>query len=299
MKISPLSIIPALMMTASLPLFATTCSTQSLTDNQTISPLTSLSVPGCTGGLTFVVAQNQPFSVQTGKLVNGKYTNKGQDNGQIREAVYKENSTGYLDFFYQVTNCGPGNGAVNCSAPKSTGVTGSNRSQGAITSFTITDFTGVLTSVGYLTKTGTGAFGYTAAPTDKPFLAPAADAPSSAQRLSIPQPDTFPGNQKPNPTDAITFTFASKTGCSACGAIGIGQNSAIILVRTNAISYDALGDAVTAGHTNNNGLNGADLALDSYEPSAVAPEPAFYGMMGFGIAGLVMAIRRRRSATSV
>ncbi|MCU1263443.1 MAG: hypothetical protein JWO80_6328, partial [Bryobacterales bacterium] len=83
-----------------------------------------------------------------------------------------------------------------------------------------------------------------------------------------------------------------------------GQNTAVLLVKTNAKNFDQ-GTSSFNWSTAPSGCSAASQAtgncgnaysepffLNNLEPFA-APEPGFYGMLSLGIAGLFFVVRRR------
>jgi hypothetical protein len=190
-----------------------------------------------------------------------------QDNGNLRESVYKDDGSGLLDFYFQVTNCGPA-ASSNCASNTS------KTSTGNLMTLEVTDYAGVITSVGYVSQ----SFGQF---TSSPDVAP---VEASRGTKSFDDPNS-PGNTLV--LDTITFDF---------GPAGItpGKNSAVLLIRTNVTQFDPAAFVKLTGTTD--GLMTRFFSPTNYfEPIAPTPEPAFYGIMAFGIFGLFLAARRRRA----
>jgi hypothetical protein len=74
---------------------------------------------------------------------------------------------------------------------------------------------------------------------------------------------------------ALTFTFKGLTA---------GQNSSVLLIQTDATTFDQLGYFTVA--------NGNSISTYTFEP---APEPGFYGSLAVAIAGVILVVRRRSS----
>lgn len=112
-------------------------------------------------------------------------------------------------------------------------------------------------------------------------------------------------------TGSITSVERSVDGSNLTvhlsGVVQPGQNTAVLLLKTNAKNFDQ-GTSGFNWKTSPTGCSAGDLAsgncgnaysepffLNNLEPFQ-APEPGFYGMLSLGIGGLFFAVRRRRSA---
>lgn len=136
------------------------------------------------------------------------------------------------------------------------------------------------------------------------------------QQLKDPNSGNFFGDGanvefKGKTTQTITSVSRSVDGSDLTvqlsGVVKPGQNTAVLLIKTNATNFDQGNSTfnwVTApsGCTAANQATGAcgnaysnPFFLANLEPFA-APEPGFYGMLSLGMGGLFFAVRRRRSA---
>jgi hypothetical protein len=175
-------------------------------------------------------------------------------------AVYKDTSTGGLDFFYQIQN--PFKGAA----------TGTNTvaSSFVIDWFTLPGIT--ITGVDQIDASDfTGPFSN--------FLKPK-PAGSAITNVSLNGSDNM-----------LTVTLDQP--------IKPGQNSAILVVQTNAHDFDQASNATFNWVTNPTGagVHGAvnPFNLQTLEPVITTPEPGFYGLLALAIAGTVMIARGRSS----
>jgi hypothetical protein len=271
MKEEPLNKIRSILavMAFSAPaLFATQCATNTLvagTDLTGPALINNNQATCVTGNSTLLAQTSQPFVFST----KSNAMPPQQANGNLLESVYKNNATGFLDFYFQVTNCGP-SGDLNCGANTS------KISTGNLMTLEVTDYTNVLTSAAYVSQ----SFGQ--------FFNPAAVAPESISRgIKTFADPSDPGNTLA--LDTITFDFGPS-------GIAPGSNSAVLLIRTNVTDFDAAAFVKLTGGTTGLTNVRSFSAPNYFEPLiASTPEPAFYGMMGLGLLGLFTVVRRRRA----
>jgi hypothetical protein len=219
--------------------------------------LGSSSIP--TGPPNAVSSQGfTPFFQEDASWSVGSQTAKAGMN--FDSAVYKDPSTGGLDFFYQIQN--PFKGAA----------TGTNTvaSSFVIDWFTLPGIT--VTGVAQIKASNfTGPFSN--------FLKPK-PAGSAITNLSLNGTDNM-----------LTVTLDQP--------VAPGQNSAILVIETNAKDFDQAGNATFNWVTNpaGPGVHGAvnPFNLQTLEPVITTPEPGFYGLLALAIAGTVMIARSRSS----
>lgn len=111
-------------------------------------------------------------------------------------------------------------------------------------------------------------------------------------------------------TQTITQVSRSANGSvltvTLSGVVKPGQNTAVLLIKTNATNFDQ-GTSRFNWMTAPSGCSPANQAagncgnaytnpffLNNLEP-VIVPEPGFYGMLSLGIGGLFLAVRRRRA----
>ncbi|MGD1072139.1 MAG: hypothetical protein ABSB15_18585 [Bryobacteraceae bacterium] len=243
--------IVALLAGLSGQMFAT--SLAPLTASGTVSPLPS--IPGALPG-TFINATTQNW--QSGPSTTS-------DNGKVYEAVYQDAVTNDLDFYFEVTDCGPGMSIAFCSQTGSGTV--------PITNVNIIDYSNVTTGVGYISTVGsipsTNFLATDGVTTFVPFPNdPTSIVPTSVSRSSAPG-------------KTLSYSFGP-TDLTA------GSVSSILVIQTNA----PVGDYNSAGSVSELfGLSLEGTAGNTFEP-AVTPEPGFYGLMAFGVVALLFSAKR-------
>jgi hypothetical protein len=189
------------------------------------------------------------------------------------EAVYVDPQTGDLDFFYQIQNTGT-------ALPSQYAGTDAVASPVVINNFDQSSSVQV-TAVDEITS-GT--------PYQQFDLMKAPTAGSSISSVTYTNVPIGGGGNYEN----LSFSFNAP--------IGPGQNSAILVIKTNATSYDQeaganlnwqkktpLGGVGTDAGTGASGTAFFEGAIDP----VLAPEPGFYGVLSLGIAGLLLLIHRR------
>jgi hypothetical protein len=77
----------------------------------------------------------------------------------------------------------------------------------------------------------------------------------------------------------ITFLFGSDTA-----VIGPGGSSAILVVATNATTYDSAGSLAISGGRGSSAANGQ--INDVFEPASPVPEPPTGLLLSLGLAGI-------------
>lgn len=198
----------------------------------------------------------------------GKNTNP-RASGNYINAVYVDPVTHDLDFYYQIQNTFLG--AAN----------GQNTLQSV---FQIADFAGfTIFDVQQLTYNTSGNF------------------------FSAGSGGQFKGKTTRTITSVSRSLDGSDLTVNLNGTVLPGQNTAVLLIKTNATNFDQ-GSSSFNWKTAPNGCTPANQAsgncgnaytqpfyLASLEPFA-APEPGFYGMLSLGMGGLFFAVRRRRTA---
>jgi hypothetical protein len=193
-------------------------------------------------------------------------------SGNFINAVYKDPMTGTLDFFYQIQNTFAGS---------------ANPTNTLIDAFHLTNWANVgITDVKAFVGGSGNLFGDGG---NVEFKGPAIDPVVTVSRSG------GLGND-------LSIGFVS--------TLAPGQNSAVLLVKTNATQFD-LGSAtlmwitdpppcqVPSTPTNLSPCGVAitqTFSLGALEP--VVPEPGFYGMLALGLAGLWMGVRRRSAKTN-
>lgn len=188
-----------------------------------------------------------------------------QGSGNYINAVYIDPSTHDLDFYYQIQNT----------------FAGAANSKNILTStFDITDFTGFsISDVQQLADNSTGNFFGDGGNVE------------------------FKGKTTQTITNVSRSSDGSDLTVTLSGNVAPGQNTAVLLIKTNATNFDQGNSTLnwvtapstppgscTAGYCN------TPFNLANLEPFAAAPEPGFYGMLSLGMGGLFFAVRRRRSA---
>ena len=198
---------------------------------------------------------------------------KGQPNkasGNYINAVYVDPVSHELDFYYQIQNT----------------FAGTTNGQNTIQSvFQIADFAGfAILDVQQLTDNVAGNFFGDGANVE------------------------FKGKTSQTITSVDRSVDGSDLTVQLSGAVSPGQNTAILLIKTDATNFDqgtSVFNWVTAPSgcsiLNRNAGNCGNaypqpFFLNNLEPFAAAPEPGFYGMLSLGMGGLFFAVRRRRSA---
>jgi hypothetical protein len=134
---------------------------------------------------------------------------------------------------------------------------------GQVNRITTVSFGSFTTDVGFTTADIDGAAGNTGVN----FLTPTAN--QSPDKVDLP---SAPGN-------TLGFNFTAGIGG---GTLASGETSSILVVRTNALSYNV-------GQTNM--INGAVASAATFAP---VPEPTTYALMGAGpvALGLIRRIRQ-------
>jgi len=206
---------------------------------------------------------SQPFFQDDGAWSLGNKPLSASVN--FDSAVWVDPNTGTLDFFYQLQNDYSG-AATNTNTLKPV--------------FTIDLFTlpGVtITGVAQITATN-----WNAAAAPDHFVKPT-PVTNVINSVSLNAAD-----------DSLTVTMNS--------ALAPSQNSAILVIETNARDFDQNGDGVlnwkSAPPTGAHGSGSTEpFDLGTLEPIAT-PEPGVYGALVLGLGGLFM-VRRRSSKKSV
>lgn len=95
----------------------------------------------------------------------------------------------------------------------------------------------------------------------------------------------------------IGFRFSAPGATS--NTIGPGGSTDILVVATNATTYDALGTLAISGGNGNSPANGQITGL--FEPTLVVPEPstAILLFLGLGVLGIAAVIRRNKPIATV
>lgn len=184
------------------------------------------------------------------------------------QGVWVDPTTHFLDFFYQIQN--------NSTSP-------------TILSNTVGNLAGA-PNPGQLTLTLTG---YGSGFTESVF-----DITSSTYNPSSLGGSLFKTPISGNAVVAANNSTPNDLIVTFNNGIMPGQNSAILLVKTNASSMQAGGDGIfnwkqnpsRHGATSGTSYKTELITANTLEP---APEPGVYGILSLGIAGLFLAVRRR------
>lgn len=185
------------------------------------------------------------------------------------EAVYVDPQTGDLDFFYQIQNTG---------GPLASQYAGTNALSSPVVIENFDQTLGVQISAVQEITAGT--------PYQQFDLMKAPTAGSSITSVSF-SPDPVAGED-------LSFNFNAP--------IGPGQNSAILVLKTNASGYDQEAEGIfnwsaktpngAVGQDAGTGPHGTTFFEGAIDP-VLAPEPGFYGALSLGLAGLLLLIHRR------
>jgi hypothetical protein len=181
-------------------------------------------------------------------------------NITFENTVYVDPVTGDLDFFYQIQNTYTG--------------AATNQNTIAPTVQFNESFEGVtITGVSEITSTNYQTF--------DDFVKPTGGGITS---VSL-------GNYDSQGDADLTVTFSAP--------IAPKQDSAILVIQTNATDFDQAGEGTfawkanpPAGSHSGNTLVTNPFTLDALEPLPT-PEPGFYGVLSLGIAGLLLLAHRR------
>ncbi len=240
------------------------CLTLSLANATSLPPGGSVT-PGLGSGFagSVVGSVSDPVNWFIGPTIEGNVT--------FREAVLVDPSTHDLDFFYQIQN----------NSPSPTGSVGlastivNNASLTPVqTTVLLTGFSvGSVTNVFDITSNAGFSGGVFASPTSTSMITTVAN---------------------PTPGD-ITLTFNN--------AISPGQNSAILLIQTNANAFTT-GTAqfhwkqnpLLHGATSGTFFTSENIDVGTLVPT---PEPGAYGLLSLAIAGLFFIIHQRSKKANV
>lgn len=228
---------------------------------------------GVPNGVSTVGANNLLQEGESWALANSRTS---LANITFENAVYVDPSTGDLDFFYQIQNTYTGP-AMNSNTVNPT--------------IEINEtFAGVqITGVSEITSTNFKAFDDYAKPTGG----------NTITSVSLCQTTLTPclTGYEPDGAANLFLTFSSP--------IAPGQDSAILVIQTNATDFDQAGQGTFSWKSTppvgaHDGSNPATnpFTLDALEPLPV-PEPGFYGVLSLGIAGLLLLVHRRSGKAKI